>query len=120
MDRIGFEDEHDMFRDAFRTFVEREMVPHPREVGGDGIVDRELFAKAGAAGFLAMSVPEQYGGAGVEDFRYNLIIAEEICRADVYPAAGMTLHSDVCLPYFLDYCNDEQKARGCPASPRVS
>jgi alkylation response protein AidB-like acyl-CoA dehydrogenase len=62
-----------------------------------------------------MSVPEQYGGPGVEDFRYNLIVAEEICRADVYPAGlGMTLHSDVCLPYFLDYCNDDQKARWLP------
>jgi alkylation response protein AidB-like acyl-CoA dehydrogenase len=115
MDRTGFEDEHEMFREAFRTFVEREMVPHREKWEQEGIVDRDIFAKAGAAGFLAMSVPEQYGGAGVEDFRYNLIIAEEICRADVYPAGlGMTLHSDVCLPYFLDYCNDEQKSRWLP------
>jgi alkylation response protein AidB-like acyl-CoA dehydrogenase len=62
-----------------------------------------------------MSVPEKFGGAGVDDFRYNLIIAEEICSADVYPAGlGMTLHSDVCLPYFLDYCNEEQQARWLP------
>ena len=62
-----------------------------------------------------MSVPEEYGGAGVHDFRYNQIIAEEICHGDVYPAGlGMTLHSDVCLPYFLDYCTDEQKQRWLP------
>ena len=81
-----FGDEHDMFREAFRTFVEREFVPHREKWEQDGIVDREVFTKAGAAGFLAMAVPEEYGGAGVSDFRYWLIIIEELCRADVYPA----------------------------------
>ena len=115
MERTVFEDEHDMFREAFRTFVEREMVPNREKWEEAGIVDRELFAKAGAAGFLAMAIPEQYGGAGVKDFRYNHIVAEEITRADVYPAGlGMTLHSDVCLPYFLDYCNEEQQQRWLP------
>jgi alkylation response protein AidB-like acyl-CoA dehydrogenase len=115
MDRTGFDDEHDMFREAFRTFVEREMVPNREKWEEAGIVDRELFAKAGASGFLAMSVPEEFGGPGVDDFRYNQIIAEEITRADVYPAGlGMTLHSDVCLPYFEDYCTDEQKQRWLP------
>jgi alkylation response protein AidB-like acyl-CoA dehydrogenase len=62
-----------------------------------------------------MAVPERFGGAGVDDFRYNLIIAEEICRADVYPAGlGLTLHNDVCLPYYLDYCTDEQQQRWLP------
>ncbi|MEI7888589.1 MAG: acyl-CoA dehydrogenase family protein [Actinomycetes bacterium] len=115
MERSLFEEEHEMFREAFRTFLERELVPHRDKWEAAGVIDREVFAKAGAAGFLAMSVPEQFGGAGVDDFRYNLIIAEEICAADVYPAGlGMTLHSDVCLPYFLDYCNEEQQARWLP------
>ena len=115
MERSLFEEEHEMFREAFRTFLERELVPHREKWEAAGVIDREVFAKAGASGFLAMSVPEQFGGAGVEDFRYNLIIAEEICAADVYPAGlGMTLHSDVCLPYFLDYCNEEQQARWLP------
>ena len=115
MERSLFEEEHEMFRKAFRTFLERELVPHREEWEAAGVIDREVFAKAGASGFLAMSVPEKFGGAGVDDFRYNLIIAEEICSADVYPAGlGMTLHSDVCLPYFLDYCNEEQQARWLP------
>jgi alkylation response protein AidB-like acyl-CoA dehydrogenase len=115
MERTGFDDEHHMFREAFRTFVDREMVPNRERWEEAGIVDRELFAKAGASGFLAMSIPEEFGGAGVHDFRYNQIVAEEVCAADVYPAGlGMTLHSDVCLPYFLDYCNDEQKKRWLP------
>ncbi len=115
MERSLFEEEHEMFRKAFRTFLERELVPHREEWEAAGVIDREVFAKAGASGFLAMSVPEKFGGAGVDDFRYNLIIAEEICSADVYPAGlGMTLHSDVCLPYFLDYCNEEQQSRWLP------
>jgi alkylation response protein AidB-like acyl-CoA dehydrogenase len=116
MRRDIFTDEHDMFRDAFRTFVEREFVPYREKWEQDGVVDREVFTKAGAAGFLAMAVPEVYGGAGVSDFRYSLIIIEELCRADVYPhGMGLTLHNDVCLPYFLDFTNDEQKARWLPS-----
>lgn len=115
MDRTGFDEEHHMFREAFRTFVEREMVPNREKWEHAGIVDRDLFRTAGDAGFLAMAVPERFGGAGVDDFRYNLIIAEEICRADVYPAGlGLTLHNDVCLPYYLDYCTDEQQQRWLP------
>ena len=116
MRRDIFTDEHDMFRDAFRTFVEREMVPHREKWDSDGIVDRDLFLAAGAAGFLGMAVPEAYGGAGVSDFRYNLIVIEELCRADVYPhGMGLTLHNDVCLPYFLDFTDEEQKPALAPA-----
>lgn len=115
LDRTIFDEEHEMFRKAFRTFVEREMVPHRDAWTRAEIVDRTLFTAAGAAGFLAMAVPERFGGAGVDDFRYNLVIVEELCRADVLPhGLGMTLHNDVCLPYFLDDTTDEQKERWLP------
>ncbi len=115
MQRSIFTDEHDLFRASFRQFVDKEIVPHIDEWERDGIVPRELFATAGASGFLGMDVPEEYGGAGVSDFRYSQIITEELCRADLFAAGlGLTLHNDVCLPYFLDYCNDEQKARWLP------
>lgn len=115
MERTNFTDEHDMFRDAFRTFLEREMVPNREKWTEAEIVDRSVFAKAGEAGFLAMAVPEEFGGPGVKDFRYSQVIVEELTRADLYPhGLGMTLHNDVCLPYFLDYCNDEQKERWLP------
>lgn len=115
MDRTIFDEEHEMFRKAFRTFVEREMVPHREEWDRAGLVDRSIFTKAGGAGFIAMAVPESYGGAGVKDFRYNLAIIEELTRADVYPhGMGLTLHSDVCLPYFLEYTTAEQQQRWLP------
>ena len=115
MERTIFDEEHEMFRKAYRTFLEREVVPHRDEWTEAEIVPPSVFAKAGESGFLAMPVPEQYGGAGIDDFRYSLIITEELCVADLLPhGLGMTLHTDVCLPYFLDYCNDEQKARWLP------
>ena len=76
---------------------------------------RSLFTAAGAAGFLGMAVPEEYGGGGVDDFRYNLIIGEEVQRSGTGGAGlGITLHNDICLPYFLSLANEEQKARWLP------
>ncbi len=69
----------------------------------EGIVPREVFAAAGRGGFLGMAVPEAHGGAGAEDFRLNLVIGEECQRAGVGSfGLGITLHNDICLPYFLD------------------
>jgi alkylation response protein AidB-like acyl-CoA dehydrogenase len=110
-----FEAEHEMFRDSVRRFIETEMVPHHDAWERAGIVDRELFRKAGASGFLAMAVPEEHGGGGVDDFRYNLVIGEEVQRAGVNAAGlGWTLHNDICLPYFLHLADDEQRARWLP------
>jgi len=115
MRRTLFDDTHDQFRAAFRTFLEREAVPHREQWDEDGIVDRELFKKAGANGFLGMEVPEELGGGGVKDFRFNVVISEELQRAELNAVGlGLTLHNDVCLPYFLELCNDEQRARWLP------
>jgi alkylation response protein AidB-like acyl-CoA dehydrogenase len=115
MKRTIFTEEHLLFRDAFRHFVEKEMVPHNEQWEKDGIVSRELWLKAGQQGFLGMSVPEEYGGAGADDFRYSAIIAEETGRAGVSSAGqGIGLHNDIVLPYFLAYANEEQKRRWLP------
>jgi alkylation response protein AidB-like acyl-CoA dehydrogenase len=115
MRRHLFDDVHEDFRSSFRTFLEREVVGEEGRYGEwerAGIVPREVFAKAGHGGFLGMAVPEDYGGAGAEDFRFNLIIGEETQRAGVGSfGLGITLHNDICLPYFLSYCNEEQRSR---------
>ena len=104
-----------MFRDSVQTFVEREMVPYHLDWDRDGIVPRDVFVKAGAAGFLAMAVPEKYGGGGVDDFRYNQVFGEVLQHAGVGAAGlGMTLHNDICLPYLLSLGTDEQKQRWLP------
>ena len=115
MKRTIFTDEHDMFRDAFRRFVDKEITPNIVEWDRAGIVPRALFTAAGANGFLAMSAPAEYGGGGTKDFRYNAIIGEELMYAGSGGAGlGLTLHNDITLPYFLELTNDEQKARWLP------
>jgi long-chain-acyl-CoA dehydrogenase len=115
MRRTLFDDTHEEFRSAFRSFLEREAVPNVAAWDAAGVVDRSLFAVAGANGFLGMEVPEEHGGGGVKDFRFNVVIAEELQAADVNAIGlGLTLHNDICLPYFLHLTNDEQKARWLP------
>jgi alkylation response protein AidB-like acyl-CoA dehydrogenase len=115
MRRRLYEDDHEDFRASFRTFLEREVIGEEGRYGEwerSGLVPREVFARAGAGGFLAMAVEERHGGAGVEDFRFNLVIGEETQRAAVGGfGLGITLHNDICLPYFLTYCNEEQRER---------
>ena len=115
MRRDLFESEHDMFRDSFRRFLDKEIVPRAEEFERDGIMDRAIFAKAGEAGFLGMEVPEEYGGGGVKDFRYNTVIIEECAETAIGGSGlGITLHNDICLPYFLHLGNEEQKQRWLP------
>jgi alkylation response protein AidB-like acyl-CoA dehydrogenase len=115
MDRTIFDDEHEAFRASFRTWLDREVAPHYLEWEKAGIVPHDLFVEAGKHGFLGIAVPEEYGGGGVDDFRYNLVIGEEIQAAGVNGAGlGITLHNDICTPYFLAYCTEDQRARWLP------
>lgn len=115
MSRAIFEADHDLFRDTVRSFVAAEVTPNVAKWEAAGRVDKEMFRKAGQAGMLGMAVPEEYGGGGVDDFRFNAVIIEELMAADAF-ASGMciTLHNDVVLPYFLALCTDEQRERWYP------
>jgi alkylation response protein AidB-like acyl-CoA dehydrogenase len=115
MERTHFEDEHDQFRAAVRTWIAKEITPHYLDWEHAGIAPRSLFTSAGASGFIGMAVPEIYGGGGVTDFRYNQVLSEEIAAAGVAGAGlGVTLHNDITTPYFLEYCTPEQKQRWLP------
>lgn len=115
MRRTLFAEEHDLFRESFRRFLEKHVVPEREEWDRTGIMDRSVFTTAGEAGFLGFAVPTEYGGGGTRDFRYNLILNEEVQAAGVAgPGLGITLHTDICLPYFLDMTDDDQKARWLP------
>src|SRR4051812_38495317 len=112
MKRTLFNSDHEMFRESFRRFVENQVVPHNEQWEKDGQVSRELWLRAGQEGFLGMSVPEEFGGAGVNDFRFNLIMSEELQRVGAASvSAGIALHNDICLPYYLAYTSEEQKQR---------
>jgi alkylation response protein AidB-like acyl-CoA dehydrogenase len=113
--RTIFAAEHRDYRESVRGFLAAEVVPHHQRWEREGIVPRELFVQAARQGMLAMSVPERYGGAGVEDFRFNQVVVEEVAYAGVAGSGlGITLHNDICLPYFLAYCSEEQRERWLP------
>jgi alkylation response protein AidB-like acyl-CoA dehydrogenase len=115
MQRDLFEPDHELFRSSVREFVEREVTPNVTKWEAEGKVDKEMFRKAGRAGFLGMAIPEQYGGGGATDFRFNVVIVEELMAGDAM-ASGMciTLHNDVCLPYFLHLADEGQRDRWMP------
>jgi acyl-CoA dehydrogenase len=110
MKRKLFREEHDIFRDAFRKFLAKEIAPHYEQWEKDRIVPREIYKKAGEQGFLCPWVPETYGGAGA-DWLYSVVILEEIVD---FAGVMLNLHSDVCAPYIATFGNEEQKKRWLP------
>jgi alkylation response protein AidB-like acyl-CoA dehydrogenase len=108
-----YEPEHDAFRDAVRSFCAKHIAPFHEEWEKQGIVDRSVWVEGGKQGLLGTDVPEQYGGGGIKDFRYNCVISEEITRVGG-SGVGFTLHNDVMAPYLLDLTTDEQKERWLP------
>jgi acyl-CoA dehydrogenase len=112
MRREIFTEEHEMFRDQVRRFVEAEIEPMVPEWNRNGISDRESWRKMGAAGFLGANAPAEYGGAGA-DFLYDGIVIEELARVRAH-GLMMGLHSDICMPYLSTYGSEEQKRRYLP------
>jgi len=113
--RTLFDDEHEMFRDSVRTFIGRELTKDFEQWERAGIIDKAVFTKAGAAGILGVAVPEQFGGGGLSDFRFNTIFLEEVCRAGVMNAGlGISNHADVVVPYIIKYGTPEQQQRWLP------
>ncbi|MEP7179366.1 MAG: acyl-CoA dehydrogenase family protein, partial [Pseudonocardiales bacterium] len=115
MQRKHYDTDHQAFGEAFRAFADKVIVPNYMEWERAGITPRDVFTEAGKSGFLGMQVPEEYGGGGIEDFRFNQILGEQVSLAGITGSGlGITLHNDTCLPYFLSFCNDEQKQRWLP------
>lgn len=110
--RTLFADEHEIFRDMVRRFIAAEITPHHADWERAGIVPREAWLKAGAAGLLCTSVPEEYGGMG-GDFLYSTILIEEMARAGA-TAPTFYLHSEIVAPYLVSYGTEEQKRRWLP------
>ena len=115
VERGLFEPEHEMFRDTVRTFLAEQVLPHVERWEAAGIVDRSLYVEAGKQGLLGFAVPEEFGGAGVDDFRFNAVLDMEFGRALAgSPGLCLSLQSDIVLPYFLELTTPEQKARWLP------
>ncbi|MFD1663438.1 acyl-CoA dehydrogenase family protein [Streptomyces caeni] len=114
-ERSLYEDEHELLRETVRAFADKHAAPHAERWRAEGKVDRSLFQEAARAGILGFNIPEEYGGGGVTDFRFNAVIGEEFSRRPVSDGlAGVVLSNDIVVPYFTDLTNDEQKARWLP------
>jgi alkylation response protein AidB-like acyl-CoA dehydrogenase len=113
MRRQLFEPEHDAFRETVRTFCAKEVVPHHAEWEERGIVPREVWTTAGAQGLLGFMVPEEHGGGGTTDFRYNAVLSEELTRAHA-SGLGFAVHTDINSAYLLAYTDESQKQRWLP------
>ena len=112
MKRELYSEEHDIFRAAFRKFVEKEVVPHQEEWFKAGIVSREVWLKAGEQGFIAPWLSEEHGGAGA-DFLYSAIEIEELARVGETGFA-LSLHGEVVIPYIETFGTEEQKKKYLP------
>jgi alkylation response protein AidB-like acyl-CoA dehydrogenase len=113
VERDIFSDEHAAFRDLVRSFVAKEVVPHHGQWERDGMVSRDVWLAAGRAGLLGIEIDEEYGGGGTQDYRYYLIIDEELGRAGAN-GPGFTVHNDIIGPYFQRLATKEQLERWGP------
>ena len=115
MERTLYNDDHIAFGDSFDQFIQRELAPNYLKWEEEGISPRSIFTEAGKYGFLGMQIPEQYGGGGVDDYRFNAVIAERLQYAGMGSAStGITLHNDIVIPYILELGTEEQKQRWLP------
>ena len=112
MRRELFDAEHEAFRESARAFITKELVPRQEEWEAAGVVSRDVWLAAGKQGFLGMAVDEEYGGGGVDDFRFNAIFDEELVSAGV-SGFGVPVHNDINVPY-LNLATEEQKRRWLP------
>ncbi|MEN8234014.1 MAG: acyl-CoA dehydrogenase family protein [Actinomycetota bacterium] len=115
MERTIFETEHALFRESVQHFADTQVLPHHDRWSDEGKVDKSMFRAAGAQGLLGMAIPEEFGGGGIDDFRYNAVI-DEVFSTSGAAASGLciTLHNDICLPYFLNYADEGQRDRWFP------
>jgi len=111
-ERRLFREEHDMFRDMVRKFIEREIAPYHHQWEKDGVVPRDLWLKAGEAGLLCCTVPERYGGLGL-DYLFDVVVFEEMARSG-FTGPGFMIHCDLVATYVRSFGTEEQKSEWLP------
>jgi acyl-CoA dehydrogenase len=113
MRRTIFEPEHDAFREAVRGFLVREALPRTEAWEAAGVVDRDFWRLAAGQGMVAFSAPEEHGGSGLDDFRFNVVVDEEMALTGAV-GDNFSLCNDIVVPYLTDLTDDEQRARWLP------
>ncbi|RKT77019.1 alkylation response protein AidB-like acyl-CoA dehydrogenase [Terracoccus luteus] len=114
MPRHLYDADHEAVRASAREFVARTLAPRAEQMIADKVIDREVWREAGKQGFFGFDIPEEFGGAGVDDYRFNAVVAEEMSRFNAATSSCFGIHSDVCPPYIVDLGTEEQKQRWLP------
>lgn len=114
MDRTIYSEDHEDFRDTCATFLGKKVAPNIEQYIEDKALPREYWLAAGELGLLGLEIPEEFGGMGAEDFRFNAVLAEELSKVSAALASCTGIHSDITAPYIVDLGTQEQKERWLP------
>jgi long-chain-acyl-CoA dehydrogenase len=114
MKRDIYDEDHEAFRESVRTWIERSVLPNTDKYIADKALPREFWLEAGAQGFLGLSIPEEYGGAGADDFRFNAVLEEELAKVGAAYPTCVGIHTDITAPYIVELGTEEQKQRWLP------
>ncbi|WP_447006607.1 acyl-CoA dehydrogenase family protein [Saccharothrix isguenensis] len=114
MRRTLFEPDHEAFRETAREFCARTLKPDYEKFVQQRHIDRDVWLEAGEQGLLGLEVPEEYGGSGANDYRFNAVLGEELSKVSAGMASCLGIHGDVVAPYLVDLCTEEQKQRWLP------
>ncbi|EAP99715.1 probable Acyl-CoA dehydrogenase [Janibacter sp. HTCC2649] len=114
MPRNIYDDDHEAFRSSAREFVERTLKPRAEEMIRDHTIARDIWIEAGKQGFFGLTIPEEFGGAGIDDYRFNAVLAEELAKFNVAVSSCFGIHADITAPYLVAMGTQEQKARWLP------
>ncbi|MFT4288586.1 acyl-CoA dehydrogenase family protein, partial [Nocardioides sp.] len=114
MKRDIYDEDHEDFRASVKQWLERSVIPHHDEYLAAKALPREFWLEAGSQGFLGLAIPEEYGGAGADDFRFNAVLAEELAGVSAAFPTCVGIHSDITAPYLVELGTEEQKQRWLP------
>ena len=116
MKREIYDEDHEAFRSSVREFLERSVIPNVEQHAADKAIPREFWLEAGKQGFLGLEIPEEYGGVGAGDYRFNAVAAEELNKVNAALGSCWGIHADITAPYIVAMGTEEQKQRWLPGA----
>ena len=114
MKRDIYNEDHEAFRESARTWLERSVIPNNEKYIQDKSLPREFWLEAGNQGMLGLAIPDEYGGAGADDFRFNAVLTEEMAKVGAWMPTCVGIHADITAPYIVELGTEEQKQRWLP------
>ncbi len=114
MKRDIYNEDHESFRESAATWIERSVTPNAEKYIQEKSLPREFWLEAGAQGMLGLAIPEEYGGAGADDFRFNAVLTEEMAKVGAWMPTCVGIHADITAPYIVELGTEEQKQRWLP------